>query len=209
MSFGRSFLMKFFTITGVSDMSYNLALLQCIRFYTRFCFLKHHTNIDNRYLKGHLAKDLEIEFEDDEEEEEEIEIEERPRRYRSEGIFGISKDDVIIILIFLAFGIFIGHWYTKSTRKETVQQNPFPFPFPMYSHSAPVAHEEREREKERTPGITTTQEKMKKRRGGYYVDKEGNAVMESPAHYETWTIRRDTEGNILDAYKNPGQEWIK
>jgi hypothetical protein len=159
------------------------------------------------------ADDLEIEFIDDDEEEEEEEEEDGnaiTRRYRKESGYGISKDDIIIMMVFLGFGIFIGHWYSKSTsvRKD------YPFPFPHTSTTHPSKEElpkKPEEEKDHSSiGKTTSFEKKAKKKGkGYFLDSEGNAILESPALHEQWVVRKDMEGNIIDVYKIPGNDFIK
>jgi hypothetical protein len=72
-------------------------------------------------------------------------------------------------------------------------------------HYTPVHHRE---EKEDTPGTSTTiaeqmpdpRHKMHKKRGGYHLDRHGNAMLESPSVQENWIIKRGFDGTIIDAY---------
>jgi len=114
-------------------------------------------------------------------------------------------------MLVLFGGILVGWWASKTMRKEERRgENHYHYPPQQYPYPfIPAPREEEEDTRAATPVAREYKQRQRlKKHRGFYLDREGNAMLESPAVHENWVVKKDLQGNIIDTYRVEGGEWL-
>lgn len=110
----------------------------------------------------------------------------------------IDKQDIIIGLIILIGGIFIGYLISKSIYRKETQMSPFPF-----SINQPLqAPAQQGSSSEAQNIINKIREKEKKQEM-----MSGNYMMDGAQMNESWVVVKNDVGDIIDCYKTDN-DWV-
>ena len=127
------------------------------------------------------------------------------------GLFLFSKEDIILGILILFGGILLGYFGAKLLSREEKH----------FMHQYPMPRMEDDRPFRRfEPAVRKFEPAMKKKKeycgghrmvdleNGLQYDKDEEEVVLPPiTQYETWTIKRDQTGDVVDAYKS--DTWMK
>ena len=131
---------------------------------------------------------------------------------RSEGSHGflsrLSKEDVILGILFVGVGIFLGYIIFKALNKSDRKDRYFPqmpvlgrhspdFPPPPPVESSFIDQPRRGRHSRKT-------------RHGLNMDLDsGDLILDEPSKDEHWLVKRNMFGEIIDCYKIYDDETLK
>lgn len=150
---------------------------------------------------------------DDEEEEDETEKEES---IVDRGL-SLVKEDLVLFLITLIGGIAIGYFVHKMMdRREDRDKGEHhhhhyhgggQYQHPM--HHFEQGHKEQYHHHRSMPQTPVQKQYDQGRSNLHFNEEEGEFEMERPMIYENWVVKRDLNGNITDAYKPDGEDWLR
>jgi hypothetical protein len=110
----------------------------------------------------------------------------------------IDKQDIIIGLIILIGGIFIGYLISKSIYRKEAQSMPFP-----YSINQPLQPPQVQASSESQDIIQKIMDKEKKQQM-----QSGQFMLDGAQMHESWIVVKNDVGDIVDCYKSD-MEWVR
>lgn len=170
---------------------------------------------DEQEIELELDDDFNLEEDDEEEEEENEPVVSKVRYIQPDSIFNFTKADLAIIVAVGVGCLFLGYHFRPFIEKRKEEHHHHHY----YGHNNMPPKEEKpekpkildddnENKREETHMHHPPPNKVKKKRG-YYIDEDGNAKLEAVTVNESWIIRRDASGAVVDAYKVPDADFVQ